>query len=283
VPDWLLRSTDAWLAIPLLHDRRIVALIVLREPLVPQQLTWEDLDMLRTAGRQAASYFALDAAGEALARERQFAAFNRFSAFLMHDLSNIVAQQQLIVDNAARHKTNPAFIDDAIGTIENTVRRIQRLLEQMKTGAESGPPRRTRLADICEQAVRRLQDRRPQPTLTIEGETATAMIARGQLEHVLEHVIRNAQDATPEDGVVRVAVRTDGGASVIEVADTGRGMDADFVRDRLFRPFDTTKGSKGMGIGAFQAREFVRAGGGDVQVSSTPGTGTSFVIRLPRA
>jgi len=70
---------------------------------------------------------------------------------------------------------------------------------------------------------------------------------------------------------------------VIEVSDNGCGMDEQFVRERLFRPFDTTKGSKGMGIGAYQTREFVRASGGDVQVHSQPGTGTRFIIRLPLA
>jgi signal transduction histidine kinase len=58
-------------------------------------------------------------------------------------------------------------------------------------------------------------------------------------------------------------------------------MGADFVRDRLFRPFDTTKGSAGMGIGAHQAREYVRSLGGYVDVQSSPGQGTRFAITLP--
>jgi signal transduction histidine kinase len=58
-------------------------------------------------------------------------------------------------------------------------------------------------------------------------------------------------------------------------------MEPEFVRDRLFRPFDSTKGAKGMGIGAYQAREYVRVLGGDVEVQSSPGCGTSFSISLP--
>ncbi len=65
------------------------------------------------------------------------------------------------------------------------------------------------------------------------------------------------------------------------VEDTGAGMDADFVRDRLFRPFDSTKGSKGMGIGAYQVREYIRLLGGDVEVQSSPGHGTRFAVSLP--
>jgi putative PEP-CTERM system histidine kinase len=283
VPEWLHRIADAWLAIPLLHEQRIVACVVLRRPLAAERLTWEDLDLLRTAGRQAASYFALENAADALARERQFAALNRFTAFLMHDLSNVVAQQRLIVENAARHKRNPEFVDDAIETIDNTVKRLSRLLEQLKTGeGGSQAPRRTRLADVARQAVTRLQDRTPAPTVASLDDGAWALVSSERLEHVLEHVIRNAQDATPPEGSVSVEVRSEGNSAVIEVVDTGRGMDAEFVRDRLFRPFDTTKGAKGMGIGAFQTREFVRSAGGDVRVSSSPGSGTAFVILLPK-
>jgi signal transduction histidine kinase len=100
---------------------------------------------------------------------------------------------------------------------------------------------------------------------------------------VIGHVVRNGQDAVPSDGVVTVRVARDGDEAVIEVADDGAGMDEHFVRERLFKPFDTTKGNKGMGIGAYQTREFVRAAGGDVHVHSRLGEGTRFVIRLPLA
>ena len=67
----------------------------------------------------------------------------------------------------------------------------------------------------------------------------------------------------------------------IHIADTGCGMSPEFIRDRLFRPFDSTKGSESMGIGAYQAREYVRSLGGQVEVSSEVGTGTTFALRLP--
>jgi putative PEP-CTERM system histidine kinase len=283
VPHWLNEIPDTWLAIPLLHGGRMTALIILCRPLAQRDLTWEDFDLLRTAARQAASYFALEIAADALARERQFAAFSRFSAFLMHDLSNIVAQQQLIVNNAGRHKTNPAFVDDAIDTISNNVVRMGRLLDEMKAGRQVAPPRMTRLADACRAAVDRLAGRRPRPTLEIQDAQAGAVVPGEGLERVVEHAIRNAVDATPPDGSVAVRVRREPGWSIIEVSDTGCGMAPEFIRDRLFRPFDSTKGTKGMGIGAYQVREFARAAGGDVQVSSVVGRGTAFVIRLPEA
>jgi len=67
----------------------------------------------------------------------------------------------------------------------------------------------------------------------------------------------------------------------LTIVDDGAGMDEEFLRQRLFRPFDSTKGSKGMGIGAYQVREYARAMGGDIEVWSAPGRGTRFCIRLP--
>jgi signal transduction histidine kinase len=80
---------------------------------------------------------------------------------------------------------------------------------------------------------------------------------------------------------VSVSVGHDGREAHLLVEDTGVGMDADFIRNRLFRPFDSTKGAKGMGIGAYQVREYIRLLGGDVEVQSNPGQGTRFTVSLP--
>ena len=100
---------------------------------------------------------------------------------------------------------------------------------------------------------------------------------------VLQHVIRNAQDATAADGDVCVKIVPESDFILIDVVDNGSGMSPEFVRERLFTPFDSTKSSRGMGIGAYQAQAFARQHGGDVEVESTPGRGTRFRIRLPRA
>jgi signal transduction histidine kinase len=128
--------------------------------------------------------------------------------------------------------------------------------------------------------VARAQARRPAVTVSgaLDGVTVNADPER--LTTILDHVIRNAQDATPPGGSVELLLAADGGNARLTVSDTGAGMDPEFVRQRLFRPFDTTKGSKGMGIGAYQVREYVRSLGGDVDVQSTPGVGTQFCIRL---
>jgi putative PEP-CTERM system histidine kinase len=283
IPDWLMNIERAWLVVPLSQDQQLVAFVIIARPLVPQELTWEDLDLLRAVGRQAAGYIALDRAARQLAQAQQFEAYNRFAAFMMHDLKNLIAQQSLVVQNAARHRDNPQFIDDAISTIENSVKRMSRLLEQLKRGETLGPTRRVNVAEICSDTVRRCADRAPAPVLGAVDPTLEVHVSPERLGMVLEHVIRNAQDATPAHGRIEVEVRRNAGRAIIAVADNGRGMDASFVRDRLFQPFHSTKGSAGMGIGAFQTREFARMSGGEVHVESEPGTGTRFEIALPLA
>jgi signal transduction histidine kinase len=102
-----------------------------------------------------------------------------------------------------------------------------------------------------------------------------------RLASVLEHLIQNAQEATADDGRVNVRIRRLDGIVEIEVADTGSGMDAKFISERLFRPFDTTKGNAGMGVGVYESREFVTAVGGHLEVESQPGRGTVFRMQLP--
>ena len=288
-PEWLLNLERAWLVVPLLQDERLVAVVVVSRSLTPLALSWEDLDLLRTAGRQAASYIAHDQAAAQLAQARQFEAYNRFAAFMMHDLKNLIAQQTLVVQNAARHRGNPQFFDDAISTIDNSVKRMHRLLEQLRRGDTLGSARRVQLSEVCADTVHRCSDRQPVPIFGTNGlasgeETGLeVLVSAERLGLVLEHVIRNAQDATAPDGRVDVELRRAAQHAIIEVRDTGRGMDAVFIRERLFRPFDTTKGSQGMGIGAFQTREFVRMAGGDIRVESDVGRGTRFFISLPLA
>ena len=128
-------------------------------------------------------------------------------------------------------------------------------------------------------------ERLPAPTLELACDDAAVEAEPDRLASVLEHLIQNAQEATPEQGEVRVRLGrdADAGCAVIDIEDTGCGMDAEFIAERLFRPFETTKGNAGMGIGVYESREFVRGLGGRIDVTSTPGEGTAFKLMLPLA
>ena len=281
-PGWMLENARMWVVVPLICDGALVGFVIIGQPLAAVRLSWEELDLLRAAGRQVASFLAFEQAAKRLAEAHQFEAMNRLSAVLMHDLRHLIAQQALVVQNAARHRGNPAFFDDAILTIDNSVKRMTRLMDELRSGVLTEQSHRVELAELCAEAIRRCAAQVPLPNLEARVR-AEVVLNRDRLLQVLEHLIRNAQDATSVGGSVTVTVYTADLHGVIEVRDTGSGMDAEFIRERLFRPFETTKGERGFGIGAYQAREFVRKCGGTIDVESVPGRGTRFTIRLPLA
>ncbi len=282
LPAWLSDNPDLRIVSPLLQLDEVVGFICLYEPPPPFKLTYEDRDLLKTVGRHVATHIAQEDASRRLSESRQFEAYNRLTAFMMHDLKNSVAQLKLIVENSARHKRNPEFVDDAIATIGNTVERMSRLIEQLRGKSALDRVEPIDLTAIAREAAARCGDRRPQPIVEAE-EGAIVLGNRERLAAALEHIIRNAQDATGETGSIALNIRSDTDSVAVSVTDTGSGMEPEFIRDRLFRPFDSTKGSKGMGIGAYQVREYIRSLGGSVEVRSTPRIGTVFSFILPRS
>jgi putative PEP-CTERM system histidine kinase len=197
-------------------------------------------------------------------------------------LKNAVAQLQLVVGNANRHKHNPDFVDDMIATVSNAVDRMNRLIEQLRDSARAPEPQPVDLLSAAQTVLERCANRTPVPSLAVESQGPVQVRADAALlSSALEHVLRNAQDACSATDRIELAIGARDGHAQILVRDSGEGMSAAFVRERLFRPFDSTKGAKGMGIGAYQVREFIRGIGGTVVVRSRPGEGTEFEIRLP--
>lgn len=282
-PSWLEQLPDALLVVPLLSSEDLLGFIVLLQSSSAFRLTFEEIDLLRTSGRQVAAHLAQYQADHQLAEAQQFEAFNRLTAFVMHDLKNLIAQQSLMVKNASKHKGNPEFFEDAMATIENSVARMNKLLSQLKSGDTSGPRERVGLSEALSEAIEKTQGGVPQPSFENKGDSLYANIDRERFTAVVAHLIRNAQEATSSDGFVKVRLMEHDGQAVISITDDGCGMAADFIRNRLFRPFDSTKGSKGMGIGAYQARTFVTDSGGVLNVESETGQGTQVLIRLPIA
>ncbi|MEH6570714.1 MAG: XrtA/PEP-CTERM system histidine kinase PrsK [Halioglobus sp.] len=281
LPLFLTKISRAQLIIPLLLGDQLQGILLLRESDLHPKLNWEDRDLLKLAGRQAASHLAQYQAHQALVESRQFEAFNRLSAYVVHDLKNILAQQSLIVSNADKHRDNPAFIDDVFNTVRNSVERMSSLMEQMRSGERGEDRKQVALCALLNEAVNSRKSLSPEPKLTPCKDDLTIEADREQLLTVFTHIIQNAQEATTKTGEVTVRLLSKGNNAIVEVADTGIGMNENFLRTRLFKPFDSTKGLTGMGIGAFESREFVRSLGGDIRVTSIPGEGSVFHIVLP--
>jgi putative PEP-CTERM system histidine kinase len=280
VPEWLVSLPGAWLLVPLPAQAGLVGFVVLVTPRASVEMDWEVLDLLKTAGRQAASYLAQIQMTEALLEAHKFDAFNRMSAFVVHDLKNLVTQLSLLLKNAERHRNNPAFQRDMLMTVGNVVERMNKLMLQLRTGARPiEQPRSVDLASVVHNVcVAKLEQ-----NVAIDMDLAAGVYGVGhvdQLEHVIGHLVQNALDATTGKGRVSVCLRRDDNAAVIEVTDSGVGMTPEFVRDRLFKPFQTTKAT-GMGVGVYESAQYVTELGGRILVESTPEVGTRVRVVLP--
>jgi putative PEP-CTERM system histidine kinase len=282
-PVWLDGLAQAWLIVPLTDQGELRGFAVLAAPLARAEVDWEVCDILKTAASQAASHLAQLANAAGLAEAQQFAGFHRLSAFVLHDLKNLIAQQSVLVSRAAKHRHNPAFVDDMVHILEHSVGKMQRLMDLLKGGVSDARPMRLDLAHLLGEAVQNRAAVCPAPLLDAHAGPWQVNADHDRLLSVLEHLLQNAQEATPDDGSVRVTLRGLDGQALITIEDTGCGMDERFVRERLFRPFDTTKGDTGMGIGAYESREYARTLGGELEVESSPGAGTRFTLTLPLA
>ncbi len=283
MPPALAEFDQAWLLVPLMFGDRLQGILLLYRPAVVPDFNWEDRDLLKVAGRAAATHLAQYQASQALVELRQFEAFNRLSAYVVHDLKNILAQQSLIVFNAEQYRADPEFLDDVFETICNSVERMKRLMTQMRSGVRGEERERIALAALLRAVVADKSHEKPVPRLEcIDGDCEVEADGE-QLRAVFGHLIQNAQEATPDDGAITIRLSTHAGMVRIDIEDNGCGMDENFVSKRLFKPFDTTKGLTNMGIGAYESREYVRRLGGDIYVRSAPGRGSCFSISLPAA
>jgi signal transduction histidine kinase len=157
---------------------------------------------------------------------------------------------------------------------------MKRILEKLKSGGSSEKPAPLLLAPLLQEAVKSKSIVEPKPVLEIEDAGVAVYANSARLERVVGHLIQNAIEATARTGQVRVRLKKEGSFAVVEIKDTGHGMSEEFIRERLFRPFESTK-SAGMGIGVFESKEYVSELGGKLEVASSLLNGTVFRVALP--
>ncbi|MFN3988648.1 MAG: XrtA/PEP-CTERM system histidine kinase PrsK [Erythrobacter sp.] len=280
VPQWLREAEDAWALVPLIHFERLVGVIVLARPRIERQLDWEDFDLLKVVGQQLASYLAEQSGQEALMEASRFDEFNRRMAFVMHDIKNLASQLSLLAANAERHAENPAFRADMLVTLRNSSEKLAGLLARL--GRYSQGPLQALVEIDLTALARRLAERfrAVHPVLVTREEPMVVMGDVEALDQALTHLVQNAIDASEPESPVLLGVSGDGFTGQIEVVDSGCGMSPEFVRSSLFKPFVSSK-SGGFGIGAYEAREMVKAMGGRMMVESREGVGTRFAVILP--
>ena len=281
IPPWL-DGEHAWCGVPLVHGARLIGLVLLAAPDFRRTLDWEDFDLLKTAGRQAASSLAEAHGQQALAQAQRFDEFNRRFAFILHDVKNLVSQLSLVARNAERHADNPEFRADMIATLRGSVEKMTDLLARLApaTDQRAAKLEPTPLRPLVAALV---AARRASHDITLSGDCNHWVLADPLLlEQAVGHLLQNAVDASAPSQGVTVRMGGDGDEVTIAIIDQGPGMDSEFIRTRLFQPFASTKDG-GFGVGAFEARSLVAAMGGRIAVDSRPGKGSRFTIHLPES
>jgi putative PEP-CTERM system histidine kinase len=280
LPRWLKEIEDLWVIVPLNSEQELIGFIVLSQQRVRSQLTWEDLDILKLTGRQIASYISHQQDHEKLIQNQQFDMFNKITAFAIHDIKNLIAQQALVVKNAEKFKHHPEFIDDAIDTIANSVQKMDKLLVKLQ-GKHRNETELANLNQLLIQAVEMNKNALPVPSLFIHTAIIKLKSDPEKILMALNHLIKNAQDATQDSGSIVITLHHLDNAIWLDIQDSGSGMSQEFINNELFKPFNSTKHDKGMGLGAFQIREIFHALGGQFFVESTVNEGSKFSIYIP--
>ena len=281
LPAWITSDSNIWVIFPLYQNDALYGIIMLSNNSANQTFTWEDADLLKTMGYQISNYLALEKVSESLSEAKQFEAFNRLAAFVVHDIKNVIAQLSLITSNAEKYGKDPEFIEDAFATISDATERSKRLLKNLNKVDLNTVMKKSRFA--IKQLLASHFDKRPFLDLDLDdiADNIVVEVDADNLISVLEHLIENAFDASEQEAHVSLKLAHLNEQVKIQVIDQGLGMSQEFIEKRLFRPFDTTKGNAGMGIGVYESRELIEAMAGHIAVESEQGQGTVFTILLP--
>jgi len=277
----LMNDLSIRFVVPIFIGKAFYGMFVLAGKNERKQLNWEDRDLLFAISKQLGNFVSLHEANDKIAESKQFDAFNRMSAFLVHDLKNIQAQLALITTNAKKHGDNPEFVADVYETVESATERLAKVLSQLRNKqAAQSKNELVNIAQLIESVVQQRNIDQPQVSFDLINDCEMAI--DGETFHsVLNHLIQNAQEATNNKGWVKVSLAKKGQHIEISIEDNGCGMSKDFIDKRLFKPFDTTKGNAGMGIGVFEAKQFIESIAGLLKVESYEGEGTTFIVDLP--
>lgn len=248
----------------------------------------EDRRLVRYIAAQVGSALGLFRLGEEVADAREVGSFHRLSAFVVHDLKNLVAQQSMVLENATKFRSDPAFVQDALAAIEDSTIRMRSLIARLRSREPACPsnPDPCDLLDVLRELIAVPQVARRNGSkidLRVPPHVRRCLVSldRSAAAQLFSNLLVNAVESLPTDaGEITVSIGPAADGWGVVVRDNGSGIPAAFLREQVFRPFHTTK-EHGLGIGLYQCKSIVDAAGGTISVSSAPSAGTLVQVTLP--
>jgi len=278
--------TDARIryCIPLTAGDSLLGLLTVSNRVGGDDFSVEDFDLLVTMANQVAANLQSLMLSERLTEAREMEAFQKMSAFFVHDLKNLASKLSLTMQNLPIHFDNPEFRCDALQSISQSVDKIKLMSSRLTSLSQklAVHPAEASINDVVSATLAGLdgslketitEQLQPVPPVEIDSE---------QIQNVLTNLILNANEATGETGEIAIVTGQRDGWVFIAVHDNGSGMSQNFIERSLFHPFQTTK-QKGMGIGLYHSKTIIEAHKGRIEVESEEGKGSVFRVVLPMA
>jgi hypothetical protein len=280
----LLKEKGVSLLVPLMLETKVVGVLGLSKSRYGVAFDAEDLALINTIARQAASSLLSAQLAASIVRSKELETFHLFSTFVIHDLKNFVSMLSLVARNMEKNFGNPDFQKDAVASVSQTVEKMNRMMVQLSALSRSAIPSMTEMdinelvrevlgemkGGIRSQVVAEYQDL---PKIRVDPE---------QMTSVIKNLLKNADEAIKTGGEIHLTTEAQDGKVLISVSDNGCGIPAEFMEGELFTLFASTK-SDGFGIGLYQAKRIVESHGGRIEAESEVGKGSTFRIRLPVA
>ncbi len=270
------------LAVPLVAKGEFLGFIGVGPELTGTDYGRDDIDLLKGLASQTATALDMIRLHEELVQNQKLHLFNQLSIFVMHDLKNAASLLSLILQNAPSLMNDPDFQKDLLATISSASRRLEKVMTKLRA---LKPPeeRELRPTDVNKVISKCLESLvRTNPGIEVECSLDGNLVCVANEEllgNVLENLFMNARDALDGKGKIRVETKKIDKRMILRISDNGPGIDPEFLEERLFKPFQTTK-KDGLGVGLWQVKNFVEAMGGTISVQTSPGEGTTFEIVL---
>jgi signal transduction histidine kinase len=219
---------------------------------------------------------------------------NRFSSDAAHELRTPLAIIQGELESAVLGKDLPPGAESAIGTVLEEVSRLSKIVDNLLKLSRMDRPSahvawaNVDLFELAGETIDQMQLLAGEKQVVLKGPTGARTSVNGdrdRLKQILVNLLDNAIKYNMPGGQVVVDVNAAGGQARLTVADTGIGIapeNLDYIFDRFYR-VSTNRGDSGAGLGLAIVKSICLAHGGDIQVRSSPGAGTTFSVTLPLA